>query len=78
MNRSALLAAWLCASAFGAMAQNASQPLTFVVPYPPGGPLDTSAHLLAEGAQPSLGAITVANKPGAGGATGAALIANAR
>ncbi len=78
MNRSALLAAWLCASAFGAMAQNASQPLTFVVPYPPGGPLDTSAHLLAEGAQPSLGAITVANKPGAGGATGAALIANAK
>ena len=75
MKRSLVLAALLCGSAFGAMAQNASLPLTFVVPYPPGGPLDTSAHLLAKGAEQTLGAITVANKPGAGGATGAALIA---
>ena len=78
MKRSLVLAALLCGSAFGAMAQNASLPLTFVVPYPPGGPLDTSAHLLAKGAEQTLGAITVANKPGAGGATGAALIAKAK
>ncbi len=78
MNRSALVAALLCATSLTALAQNASLPLTFVVPYPPGGPLDTSAHLLAKGAQQTLGNITVTNKPGAGGATGAALIAKAK
>ena len=52
--------------------------MTFVVPYPAGGPLDTSARLLADGAQATLGSITVTNKPGAGGATGAALIAQAK
>ena len=78
MTRSVLLAALLCGSACAAWAQNASQPLTFVVPYPPGGPLDTSAHLLAQGASQALGEITVTNKPGAGGATGAALIAHAK
>lgn len=78
MNRSVILAALLCGSAFASLAQNPSQPLTFVVPYPPGGPLDTSAHLLAQGAKQALGDITVTNKPGAGGATGAALIAHAK
>lgn len=78
MKRSLVLAALLCGTAFAAIAQNANSPMTFVVPYPPGGPLDTSAHLLAQGAQQALGSITVANKPGAGGATGAALIAKAK
>lgn len=78
VNRSVILAALLCGSAFAALAQNASLPLTLVVPYPPGGPLDTSAHLLARAAKPLLGDITVTNKPGAGGATGAALIAHAK
>ncbi len=78
MKRSLVLAALLGAAVFSASAQNANQPLTFVVPYPPGGPLDISAHLLAQGAQAMLGDITVTNKPGAGGATGAALIAHAK
>ena len=78
MKRSFVFAALLCGSVFGALAQNASQPLTFVVPYPPGGPLDTSAHMLAQGVKQALGNITVTNKPGAGGATGAALIAHAK
>ncbi|WP_417283201.1 Bug family tripartite tricarboxylate transporter substrate binding protein [Comamonas sp.] len=78
MKRSLVLAALLCGSAFAALAQNASRPLSFVVPYPAGGPLDISAHLLAQGAQQALGVITVANKPGAGGATGVDLIAKAK
>ena len=78
VKRSVTLAAVLSGFMLAASAQNASQPLTFVVPYPAGGPLDTSAHLLAQGAQKQLGAITVANKPGAGGATGAALVAHAK
>ena len=46
--------------------------MTLIVPYPAGGPLDTSARLIAEGASADLGKITVENKPGAGGGTGGA------
>ena len=78
MKRSLLLAAFLYSTAFAASAQNANSPLSFIVPYPSGGPLDTSAHLLANSAQQSLGAITVTNKPGAGGIKGVELIAKAK
>ncbi|QXZ09287.1 tripartite tricarboxylate transporter substrate binding protein [Comamonas sp. Y33R10-2] len=78
VNRSFLLAALLSVSTLCAHAQNASQALSFVVPYPAGGPLDTSAHLLASSAQKSLGAITVLNKPGEGGMKGVDLIAKAK
>ena len=54
-----------------ASAQNAAAPITIVVPYPAGGPLDVSARLLADGVKGSLGAVKVENKPGAGGNTGA-------
>lgn len=48
-----------------------------MVPYPAGGPLDISARIVAEGAAAQLGAITVENKPGAGGNTGADQVAKA-
>ncbi|MEO6958525.1 MAG: hypothetical protein ABI228_00450, partial [Burkholderiaceae bacterium] len=32
-----------------------SRPLTFIVPYSPGGPLDTMSRLLAKKVQPILG-----------------------
>ncbi len=60
-----------------ALAQNASAPMTLVVPYPAGGPLDTSARIIAEGASAQLGKITVENKPGKGGGTGADMVAKA-
>ena len=54
------------------------KPLRFVVPYPPGGPLDTMARLLAEKTKTSLGQpIIVENKPGAGGNIGADIVAKA-
>lgn len=53
------------------------RPLRFVVPYAPGGPLDTMARLLAEKAESELGVITVENKPGAGGNIGASYVAKA-
>ncbi len=56
-------------------AQSPEVPLTIIVPYPAGGPLDTSAHILADGARAQLGEIKVENKPGAGGSTGADLVA---
>ena len=69
-----LLSASLFSMATAALAQNPAAPLTIVVPYPAGGPLDISARIVAEGSA-GLGKITVENKPGAGGGTGADLVA---
>jgi tripartite-type tricarboxylate transporter receptor subunit TctC len=56
-----------------------TKPLRFVVPYPPGGPLDVMARVLAEKIKTSLGQpVVVENKPGAGGNIGADLIAKAQ
>jgi len=55
-----------------------TKPLRLIVPYPPGGPLDTMARLLAEKTRASLGQMTVVeNKPGAGGNIGADVVAKA-
>lgn len=55
-----------------------SKPLRFIVPYPPGGPLDSTARFLAEKVRASLGQpIIVENKAGAGGNIGADLAAKA-
>lgn len=62
-----------------AQAQWPSKPIRFVVPYPPGGPLDTIARVLAEKVKVSLGQpVIVENKPGAGGNIGVDLIAKAQ
>ncbi|HET7863898.1 MAG TPA: tripartite tricarboxylate transporter substrate binding protein [Burkholderiaceae bacterium] len=54
------------------------RPLTLVVPYPPGGPLDNAARILAEKVGPMVSTtVVVDNKPGAGGNIGAALVARA-
>lgn len=52
--------------------------IEFVVPYAPGGPLDTMARLLAEKVKPDLGVVVVENKPGAGGNIGAGYAAKAK
>lgn len=52
-----------------------TKPLRFIVPYPPGGPLDIIARALAERVKDSLGIVVVENKPGAGGNLGADLVA---
>lgn len=65
------------ALSFGAPAQAQNtdfptKPLRFVVPYPPGGPLDTMARMLAEKVRGSLGQpVIVENRSGAGGNIGA-------
>ena len=64
--------------AHGQASDYPSKPLKFVVPYPPGGPLDTMARLLAEKAKTPLGQqVVVENKPGAGGNIGADVAAKA-
>lgn len=52
--------------------------IEFVVPYAPGGPLDTMARLMAEKVKPDLGVVVVENKPGAGGNIGAGYAAKAK
>ncbi|RZM01228.1 MAG: tripartite tricarboxylate transporter substrate binding protein [Variovorax sp.] len=79
---------WLAAAALpsalfalpsGALAQPAAYPsktIRFVVPYPPGGPTDLMARMLAPALQQQLGvSVIVDNKGGAGGNLGSAEVA---
>ena len=52
-----------------------SRPLRFIVPYPPGGPLDLVARALSERVKDSLGVVIVENRAGAGGNIGADVVA---
>ncbi|OGA10867.1 MAG: hypothetical protein A2W68_17765 [Betaproteobacteria bacterium RIFCSPLOWO2_02_64_14] len=86
MNRRTLLAfsfAWVAASALVpfetyAQSQYPSRPIRVVVPFPPGGVMDTIARLWAQKIGPSLGAIVVDNRSGAGGLIGSAEVARAQ
>ncbi len=54
-----------------------SKPIHLIVPYPPGGGTDIMARLLSESLRQDLGQpVLVENKPGAGGALGAAQVAH--
>ena len=67
--------------ALAAMCSNAAwaQPriTRLIVPYPPGGPLDIAARVLAERVKDSLGTVVVENRAGAGGNLGADIVAKA-
>jgi len=53
------------------------RPIRIVVPYAPGGPIDTTARMLAERVKDTLGTVIIENKPGGGGNIGADIIAKA-
>jgi len=63
------------AAAAGAAGAQPARPIRLVVPYPPGGPLDSIARVLAVAVKDSLGSVVVENRPGAGGNLGADLVA---
>ncbi len=65
------------ASGLGGAAFAQTKPLRFIVPYPPGGPLDIIARTLAERVKETFGTVVVENRPGAGGNLGADLVAKA-
>ncbi len=65
----------IAASASPRFAFAQTKPLRLIVPYPPGGPLDTVARALAEKVKDSLGVVIVDNRAGAGGNLGADLAA---
>ena len=52
-----------------------TRPIRLIVPYPPGGPLDTAARALAERVRETLGTIVVENRAGAGGNVGVEYVA---
>ncbi|MEN3291037.1 MAG: hypothetical protein V7642_290 [Burkholderiales bacterium] len=54
------------------------KPVTIVVPYPPGGNVDTAARIVAQGLQQTIGGtFIVENKAGAGGMIGVGSVAKA-
>ena len=75
--RSATLAIACLLLALAASAQTyPAKPIRFVVPYPPGGPLDAIARLLGQKVAESVKQpVIVDNKPGAGGNIGADAVA---
>jgi tripartite-type tricarboxylate transporter receptor subunit TctC len=79
MKRAALSVVFLLLSSFAA-AQDAypSRPVKFVVPFPPGGPLDVPARLIAQKLTEHWGKpVLVENQVGASGSIGANAVARA-
>jgi tripartite-type tricarboxylate transporter receptor subunit TctC len=77
-----LACALACSAAAPALAQGEafpSKPITFVVPFPPGGPTDAMARTLAAALTDEIGqSVIVENKAGAGGNIGADGVARAK
>jgi tripartite-type tricarboxylate transporter receptor subunit TctC len=72
----------LSALTFNLLAQTTSgwpaKPIKIIVPYPPGGPLDTTTRAVADKLKDTLNVpIVVENKPGVGGNLGADFVAKA-
>ena len=71
------IALFLCAGT--ALAQYPEKPLRLVVPFPPGGPTDLIARVVAVGMAADLGQqVIIDNKGGAGGNVGTDLVAKAK
>jgi tripartite-type tricarboxylate transporter receptor subunit TctC len=61
-----------------AFAQYPTRPIRVVVPFPPGGVVDTVGRMWVQRVSPSLGAMVADNRPGAGGVIGAGEVARAQ
>src|SRR5262245_39174235 len=79
MKIASLAVAFAMACATSALAQGyPSHPITMIVPFPPGGPTDTVARVMAERMKTSLGqTIVIENVSGAGGTIGIGRVARA-
>ena len=71
-----ILALAACALAFTAQAQYPNKPIKIVVPWPPGGAVDTIGRLIADNITGQLGQpVIVDNRAGAAGAIGSDVVA---
>lgn len=61
-----------------AWAQTGPRVTRIVVPFAPGGPIDTTARILAEQVKDKLGTVIVENRPGGGGNIGVEAVARAQ
>ena len=79
MRRLSALLALLFLAAGPARAEYPERPVRLVVPFPPGGPTDIFARLIAQGLTTKLGQqVVVENKGGAGGNVGSEAVAKAK
>ena len=77
-SRIALGIALLCSAAGGFAQAYPTKPVRLVAPFPPGGGTDLLSRIIAAPMAESLGQpVIVDNRPGAGGATGAEIVARA-
>jgi tripartite-type tricarboxylate transporter receptor subunit TctC len=54
-----------------------NRPIRLIVPFPPGGPIDTMARLVGEQLTASVGQVVVENRPGGGSTIGTKFVAGA-
>lgn len=79
LRRALIAAAALLLSCNGAVAQYPDKPIRLVVPFPPGGPTDLIARVVAAGVATELGQqVIIDNKGGAGGNVGTELVAKSK
>ena len=82
-NRRIFVASFVLAAAFGNVERAPAQvfpshPLTMIVPFPAGGPIDATGRLVAEGMRASLGQpVIIENVSGASGSIGTGRVARA-
>jgi tripartite-type tricarboxylate transporter receptor subunit TctC len=82
-NRRAFIASFALAAAFGkvepALARSfPSHPLTMIVPFPAGGPIDATGRIVADGMRATLGQpVIIENVSGASGSIGTGRVAHA-
>lgn len=75
----AILTAVLSSTALAQTQDYPSRPLTYVVPFPPGGVTDNGARTIAKVLAEKIGqTVIVENKPGAGGIVGAEYVAQSK
>jgi tripartite-type tricarboxylate transporter receptor subunit TctC len=82
MSRRTALAALAACALTGAVAEATAQsypdkPIKLIVPYPPGGPIDTTARVVAQQITLRIGQVVVENRPGGGATLGARSVATA-
>jgi tripartite-type tricarboxylate transporter receptor subunit TctC len=67
----------LCPLALASAQSYPNHPIKLLTPFPPGGPVDVMARLMAQQLSQNLGTMIVDNRPGAGGTIGSRMAAAA-